>query len=156
MFPGLESLGAEVKDRDLSRTISQVLRHAPWLFELDLDEEGWADVQSFLCALRSLGGEWAYLSLDDLERVVSTGNKRRYEIVGMRIRALYGHSVAVRFPKEGRLPPSQLYHGTSAEVAQLAVVEGTKTDGAAICPPFHGHSRGKGSGPSKDCASFGS
>jgi putative RNA 2'-phosphotransferase len=36
----------------LSRVVSHALRHEPWLYELELDEEGWADIDSVLAALR--------------------------------------------------------------------------------------------------------
>jgi hypothetical protein len=36
---------------DLSRAVSHALRHEPWLYELELDAEGWASVKSVLIAL---------------------------------------------------------------------------------------------------------
>ncbi len=36
---------------NLSRAASHALRHEPWLYELELDEEGWADVLPLLTAL---------------------------------------------------------------------------------------------------------
>lgn len=34
-----------MKDMDLSREISYALRHAPWEYELEMDEEGWVPVE---------------------------------------------------------------------------------------------------------------
>ena len=33
---------------ELSREISYVLRHAPWEYELEMDEYGWVDVQQLI------------------------------------------------------------------------------------------------------------
>ncbi|WP_196776849.1 RNA 2'-phosphotransferase [Haloechinothrix halophila] len=40
----------------LSKVVSYALRHAPWLYELELDAEGWAPVDQLLDALRAKGG----------------------------------------------------------------------------------------------------
>lgn len=78
---------------DLSRAVSQALRHAPWLYELELDEEGWAPVDQLLASLGEKGGAWESVDRDALERMLATATKRRHELDGDRIRALYGHSV---------------------------------------------------------------
>ncbi|MDI2035177.1 putative RNA 2'-phosphotransferase [Paenarthrobacter nitroguajacolicus] len=98
---------------NLSRTISHALRHEPWLYELELDEEGWTPVEHLLQALRRESTEWQNLEVADLERVVLSSSKRRHELRGGRIRAFYGHSVPARIamPLEG--PPEKLFHGTS-------------------------------------------
>lgn len=36
----------------LSRAVSHALRHEPWLYELELDGEGWTSVDDLLQALR--------------------------------------------------------------------------------------------------------
>ena len=50
----------------LSRSVSHALRHEPWLYELELDDEGWASVESILVALRKEQPEWADLCEADL------------------------------------------------------------------------------------------
>ncbi len=37
----------------LSKEISYALRHAPWEYELEMDEEGWVPVEQLLSALHS-------------------------------------------------------------------------------------------------------
>lgn len=32
----------------LSKTVSYVLRHAPWEYEIELDDEGWAPLEQLL------------------------------------------------------------------------------------------------------------
>ncbi|MDR1449461.1 MAG: RNA 2'-phosphotransferase [Propionibacteriaceae bacterium] len=102
-------------DVDLSRAVSHALRHEPWLYELELDEEGWAPVGQFLAALREKGQDWETVSRADLERMLSTAAKRRHELKGDRIRALYGHSLPGRLRKQPTVPPARLFHGTAPQ-----------------------------------------
>jgi putative RNA 2'-phosphotransferase len=98
--------------KQLSRTIALVLRHKPWLFELELDDEGWTSVETLLDGLRGKRREWGNLTPADLDEVIGAESKRRYERQGERIRALYGHSVPGRLLKTPAVPPEILYHGT--------------------------------------------
>ena len=113
----------------LSRTISHALRHEPWLYELELDEEGWVEVEALLAALRSQRHEWHHLAQQDLVRVVETSDKRRFELRGGLIRALYGHSTPQRLRKVPAEPPAVLYHGTTPKTAQVILAEGLKPMG---------------------------
>lgn len=79
----------------LSKEISYALRHAPWEYELELDEEGFVPIEQLLHALNE-GGNYVDdrpVTKEDLEEIIRTSDKKRHEIVGDRIRALYGHSV---------------------------------------------------------------
>lgn len=96
----------------LSRTVAHALRHEPWVYELELDGEGWAPVAQLVRALREDRPSWRGLDRSDLEEMVERSDKRRYEIRGGRVRALYGHSLPGRLEREAALPPPSLYHGT--------------------------------------------
>ncbi len=98
---------------DLSRAVSHALRHAPWLYELELDEEGWTSVDGVLSALRGERREWSNLAEADLADMIAVSSKRRHEISDGRIRALYGHSIPVRLRETPAIPPDLLYHGTA-------------------------------------------
>ena len=102
-------------DVELSRAVSHALRHEPWLYELELDEEGWVPVEQLLAALRRRGGSWESIDRAALERMIATGTKRRHELDGDRIRALYGHSVPGRIHRQERTPPTELFHGTAPQ-----------------------------------------
>ncbi|WP_145367728.1 RNA 2'-phosphotransferase [Maioricimonas rarisocia] len=104
---------------DLSRTISHALRHAPWLYELELDDEGWTPVEPLLTALRREREEWADLTETDLGRMIAAMPKQRHELKDGQIRALYGHSLAGKLKKEPAEPPQYLYHGTAPDTVQL-------------------------------------
>lgn len=98
---------------ELSRAVSHALRHEPWLYELELDDEGWVPVEGVLGTLRSECPEWKNLTEADLARMITSSSKRRHEISDGRIRALYGHSVPGRLRKTPAVPPDMLFHGTS-------------------------------------------
>lgn len=97
---------------ELSKEISYALRHAPWEFELELDNEGWVLVNQLLDSFRSVK-KWEELTIDDIVLMIEKSAKKRHEIKDGKIRALYGHSTPIRIIKEQKTPPQHLYHGTS-------------------------------------------
>src|SRR5690242_273529 len=109
--------------KQLSKTIAHALRHEPGLYGLELDEEGWANADDLMHALRRYP-QWRRLEIEDIVEMNSTSPKQRFEIVGDRIRALYGHSFHGRVIKEPSMPPPQLYHGTSPDAARAIMREG--------------------------------
>lgn len=96
----------------LSKKISYVLRHAPWEYELELDEQGWVSLEQLLLALRE-NRTWQGLNEAHLREVVKRCEKKRFEITEGKIRALYGHSVPQKIVKLPDTPPETLYHGTA-------------------------------------------
>lgn len=97
----------------VSKLVAHALRHEPWLYELELDDEGWVPVPALLDALHRRGGAWRDVAVADLHAMVEASAKRRYELEGGRIRARYGHSVPGRLAGEPAPPPATLFHGTS-------------------------------------------
>jgi putative RNA 2'-phosphotransferase len=113
----------------LSKTISHALRHQPWLYELELDNEGWISVDALLTALRQHRADWKNLVADDIARMMAASDKQRFELKAGRIRALYGHSLPNKLLKQLGKPPDLLYHGTSPKAAQSITREGLKPMG---------------------------
>lgn len=111
-------------DKELSKTLSHALRHEPWLYDLELDDEGWVPVEAVLVALRQERPEWADLSEADLQRMIANSAKRRHEVEGGQIRALYGHSLPDKLQKRVAVPPEVLFHGTSPGVIPLVLASG--------------------------------
>lgn len=97
----------------LSRAVSHALRHEPWLYELELDAEGWASVDEVVAALRSEKPEWAMLSADDFAQMIAAADKQRHEMRDGKIRALYGHSIPGKLRRTPGVPHDVLFHGTS-------------------------------------------
>ena len=113
----------------LSRTISHALRHEPWLYELELDEEGWVPLDLLIEALRAERPAWATLTATDIERMIDQSEKKRHEMNDGRIRAFYGHSVPQRLQLAQEKPPAILYHGTAPATAETIRTEGLKPMG---------------------------
>lgn len=113
----------------LSKEVSYALRHAPWEYELELDERGFVPVAQLLAALNEGGGHGDEVVRADLEHIIETSDKKRFEIDGERIRALYGHSVPMRILKDRALPPDVLYHGTARRFLGSIMEEGLKPMG---------------------------
>jgi putative RNA 2'-phosphotransferase len=90
----------------LSKKVSHALRHKPWLYELELDPEGWTPLADLLDALPAV-------TRDDIAAMMAAADKQRFEVDGDRIRALYGHSVPGRIVKQRAEPPTVLLHGTA-------------------------------------------
>ena len=98
-------------DVSTSKRLSLVLRHRPDSIGLRLDAHGWVDVPALLDALARHGTP---VSRDELDRVVETNDKQRFEwdLQSDRIRARQGHSVEVDLELEAATPPPRLFHGT--------------------------------------------
>ncbi|MDE9364784.1 RNA 2'-phosphotransferase [Luteipulveratus sp. YIM 133132] len=107
----------------LSRAVSHALRHEPWLYELELDKQGWTPVGSLVDALRH-EPDWRSVTAADVEAMVATAPKQRHEIRDGRIRALYGHSLPGRIELVRQEPPQVLFHGTAP-----VTVEAIRRDG---------------------------
>jgi putative RNA 2'-phosphotransferase len=115
----------EKKLNELSKNISYALRHAPWEYELELDHEGWVDVEKLLLVFRKKK-EWVDINVSDLIEMINQSSKKRHELKDGKIRALYGHSTSNKLIKQPAEPPQILYHGTSPEVAEIVFNTGLK------------------------------
>ncbi len=105
----------------ISRRLSYLLRHNPEQFEIELDGEGFADLDSVAARLGIPAG--------DIRAAIDESSKRRFEVVGNRIRALYGHSVGVDLHLPSVDPPETLYHGTTWSLVREVMEEGLKPMG---------------------------
>jgi len=101
-----------MNNTELSMEISYALRHAPHEYDLVLDEQGWASIDDLVLALKTRRG-FSLISVVNIEDMIQASEKKRYEIDGNRIRALYGHSVKERIVKDPVKPPDVLFHGTA-------------------------------------------
>lgn len=114
----------EINFRELSKEISYALRHAPWEYELEMEKDGSVPVEQLLDALGDKYGR--RITVDDLEHIMNSGDKKRWEISGDTIRALYGHSVPMHIEKTPGTPPYTLYHGTAYRFLEAILQDGLK------------------------------
>lgn len=98
---------------DTSKFLSYVLRHTPESIDLQLDSDGWGDVDTLIAGAARQGRS---LDLAHLQAVVASSDKKRFGLSedGRRIRAVQGHSTqSVDLQHEVKSPPALLYHGTA-------------------------------------------
>lgn len=112
-----------MNDVDLSKEISYALRHAPWEYELEMDEEGWVPIEQLLDALHRKN-DWKSITQEDIQQMIDISEKKRHEIVGNRIRAFYGHSIPMKISKIQSKPPEILYHGTARRFMESIMKNG--------------------------------
>ena len=98
---------------ELSKEISYALRHAPWEYELEMDENGFVPLLQLISSINESGHYNRGIFDSDIEYIIETSEKKRFEIVDGKIRALYGHSIPMFIKKDEGIPPDVLYHGTT-------------------------------------------
>ncbi|MCJ0976024.1 RNA 2'-phosphotransferase [Pseudomonas sp. PS1] len=109
---------------ETSKFLSYVLRHEPQAIGLQLDSEGWADIESLIAGAAKDGRT---LDISLIQTVVSSSDKKRFSISddGQRIRAVQGHSTAsVNLQHVEKEPPELLYHGTATRFLESILQQG--------------------------------
>ncbi len=94
----------------LSKLLSLMLRHRPQEFDLEVDAQGFADLDAVVAALRKKDEG---IGVADVEGIVDDAEKKRFEIVDGKIRARYGHSFRVDLALDVAEPPEALYKGVA-------------------------------------------
>lgn len=115
----------EQQFKTISKFLSLILRHSPEKIGLQLDAEGWADVEELITKANQAQRP---LDMPLLEAVVHSNDKQRFAFNAdkSRIRANQGHSVNIDLNLEASEPPEFLYHGTVAKFLDAIRVEGLK------------------------------
>jgi len=111
----------ETEKKKISKFLSLILRHQPEAIHLELDENGWADIEE----LREKSARNKInFTLEELDEVVETNNKQRFAFNEdkTKIRANQGHSIDVDLALTPQQPPEYLYHGT-AEINIPSILE---------------------------------
>ncbi|WP_460217799.1 RNA 2'-phosphotransferase [Psychroserpens sp. MEBiC05023] len=105
----------EKDKKRISKFLSLVLRHRPEYINLELNDNGWAEVNELIEKARR---RQVYFSEDELHDIVVTNDKQRFAFNDnkTKIRANQGHSVkTIDLEFEAVKPPQMLYHGTVAK-----------------------------------------
>lgn len=111
--------------KEISNFLSYVLRHAPESIGLNLDANGWAEVDELLARARQAGRR---IDPATLRAVVAENDKQRFTLSddSRRIRAAQGHSVAVDLDLAPVAPPGRLYHGTATGNLDAILADGLR------------------------------
>ncbi|SDQ44696.1 putative RNA 2'-phosphotransferase [Chryseobacterium soldanellicola] len=102
----------EQQKKKTSKFLSYVLRHHPELINLNLDENGWANVDELIT--KSTNDTQSF-TFEELNEIVQTNDKKRFIFNEdkTRIRANQGHSIGIDLALKPQQPPEFLYHGTA-------------------------------------------
>lgn len=97
--------------KNKSRFLSLILRHKPETINLQLDNEGWLNVNELIEKSNKHG---ELLDFGMLEYIVNNSDKQRFTFNDdkSKIRANQGHSIEVELDLQEKIPPTILYHGT--------------------------------------------
>jgi len=102
----------EQQKKKTSKFLSYVLRHHPELIYLNLDENGWANVDELITKSKNDSQGFTF---EELDEIVQTNDKKRFIFNEdkTRIRANQGHSIDINLALIPQQPPEFLYHGTA-------------------------------------------
>jgi putative RNA 2'-phosphotransferase len=100
----------------LSRFLAYILRHHPEEAGLTLDDQASADVDELLAAIHTRSG-LQDVTREELLALVAGEGAQRFELLGQRLRARYGHSLPQPVRYEASEPPADLFHGTEPDAA---------------------------------------
>ena len=116
----------------LGKFISLILRHKPEMIGIELDRNGWANVDELINGINRSGdvenGKEERINFEILEEIVRNNSKKRYEFNEdfTKIRACQGHSIDVDLELKAVKPPKILYHGTADRFLEQIKKEGLK------------------------------
>jgi putative RNA 2'-phosphotransferase len=118
----------EKQTKRISKFLSLILRHKPDSVGVELDENGWTDINVLLEKMNVAGTK---IDRTVLDYVVDTNPKKRFAIsdCGAKIRASQGHSVEIDLAYEPADPPQFLFHGTPQKIVPLIKAGGLKKMG---------------------------
>lgn len=96
----------------VSRLISYVLRHNPNAIGIQLNSNGWANIDDLIAGLNNSGHNVDFVLL---KKIVEEDSKCRFSFNNdlTKIRANQGHSINVEVEMTECIPPDVLYHGTA-------------------------------------------
>jgi putative RNA 2'-phosphotransferase len=110
----------------ISKFLSLVLRHSPATIHLNMDKNGWVNINELIANANKYKN--MCLNYELIKIIVETNDKQRFIISddGEKIRANQGHSITVDLELESKIPPDILYHGTASRFLDSIMKEGLK------------------------------
>jgi len=107
----------------ISQIISHALRHEPWKYGIELDDNGWVAIEKLAKAIEETNPD-IQINQQIIQDVLDTSDKKRFELKEGKIRAFYGHSIPHKIEYPEAKPPTILYHGTGSKYLEKILKEG--------------------------------
>lgn len=117
---------SEEEIKNLGKTTAGILRHFPDKYGLDVDEQGWVDLEHFVKTLRNRQKRFHWLRKYHVNALVDTDQKDRYQVKNGYIRATYAHSIDVDLDLPTEDVPDTLYIPTTEQEGELLLEGGIK------------------------------
>lgn len=116
------------REKQVSKTLSYILRHGPESIGITLGRAGWVEVSELL---NQLSLHRKAVNREELDSVVANNSKQRFEFSddGLLIRARQGHSVDIDLEYEAIPPPDVLFHGTADRFLESIMENGLQKRG---------------------------
>jgi len=111
-------MSSDLKTR-VSRYVSYLLRHNPE--DLEMDEKGFVELEQLLFKVKR---RFPLTDRNLLTQIANESERQRFEIVGSKIRALYGHTIDVHVALKEDRKIALLFHGTTPEAAKEILRKG--------------------------------
>lgn len=110
----------------ISKFLSFVLRHQPEEIGLNLDINGWANIQDLI--EKAKDKQNIIFSKEDIFLIVKENDKQRFILSDDKnqIKANQGHTIQIELNLENVEPPEYLYHGTATRFLTSIMKEGLK------------------------------
>lgn len=107
----------------ISKFLSLVLRHQPEKIDIQLDPNGWTDINELIEKVNNFGIQF---DKEILYHIVATNSKKRFALNDAldKIRASQGHSIDIELGYTNQQPPEFLYHGTGEKTVQSILETG--------------------------------
>lgn len=114
---------SEKQQTHISKFLSLVLRHKPETIGIQLDQNGWIDIDELIAKSNKYGMQ---INRETLNHIVATNSKKRFAFNDKltKIRASQGHSVEIELGYKNQKPPEILFHGTSEKSVQSILDKG--------------------------------
>lgn len=114
------------KGNRLSIFLSLLLRHKPEAIGLELNGQGYLNVDELIEGINKSGK--FTISKELLDEIIEADDKKRYEYSSDRlwVRACQGHSVDVDLGLKRVVPKCRLYHGTASKLRGVVEQDGLK------------------------------
>ena len=115
----------------LSRLVSFILRHSPESIRVKIDSEGWVSIDELVFGIRNYWyrkENYQWVTREHILALAALDPKGRFEIRDNKIRARYGHNIAlnVKIKYAEDTDTKILYHGTVRRNLENILKEGIK------------------------------
>lgn len=113
----------EQRRERLSKLLSLLLRHKPYLYDIKLDAQGYAALADIVEAAQQ---KFDRVTEEEILYIVNESEKRRFEMKNGRVRARYGHSFPIDLGLDPVDPPEYLYYATAPEQMRDILTNGLR------------------------------